>query len=173
MIDLILKPRVTTCIGTRLALKDDRPLQPTLPAMETPHRRFPLLRLAVAFSMTLLSACGTWIHDDIPMVILAGPFRWIGRRKISLFYRPGKDPLWFKPSFLKGRITPVEMYTDGGSVPRVFWNIPGLSPWALGPAYVIHDYIFLVHRCGLPDPEVAKLTFEDSALVLAEVGKSL
>ena len=80
----------------------------------------------------------------------------------------------FKPSFMKQPIVPRDMFTDGGSVPRIFWNIPGLSPWALGPAYIIHDWIFEVHRCGRPaPPEVAAITFEQSALILAEVGKAL
>jgi hypothetical protein len=65
------------------------------------------------------------------------------------------------------------MYTDGGSVPRAFWNIPGLSPWSCGPAYIIHDYIFAVHRCGWPDPVVSQIKFEESAEILAEVGKVL
>jgi hypothetical protein len=71
-------------------------------------------------------------------------------------------------------IVPETMYTDGGSVPQILWGIPGLSPWALGPAYIIHDWIFLVHRCSLPaPPEVKAITFEQSAQILAEVGKSL
>jgi hypothetical protein len=71
-------------------------------------------------------------------------------------------------------IVPETMYTDGGSVPQILWGIPGLSPWALGPAYIIHDWIFLVHRCNLPaPPEVKAITFEQSAQILAEVGKSL
>ena len=45
----------------------------------------------------------------------------------------------FQPSFMTQPIIPEDMYTDGGSVPRIFWNIPGLSPWGLGPAYIIHD----------------------------------
>ena len=53
-------------------------------------------------------------------------------------------------------------------------GIPGLSPWALGPAYIIHDWIFLVHRCNLPaPPEVKAITFPQSAQILAEVGKAL
>ena len=66
------------------------------------------------------------------------------------------------------------MYTDGGTIPRIFWSIPGLSPWGLGPAYVIHDYLFLVHRCHRPaPPEVTAITFPQSAQILAEVGKAL
>jgi hypothetical protein len=67
------------------------------------------------------------------------------------------------------------MYTDGGSVPQVLWGIPGLSPWALGPAYIIHDWIFEVHRCPniKATPEEKAITFEESALILAQVGKAL
>ena len=39
---------------------------------------------------------------------------------------------------------------------------------------MIHDWLFEVHRCHRPaPPEVAAITFEQSAQVLAEVGKSL
>src|SRR5205823_9589932 len=52
--------------------------------------------------------------------------------------------------------------------------VPGLSPWAFGPAYIIHDWLFAVHRCHYPaPPEIQAITFEQSAQVLAEVGKSL
>jgi hypothetical protein len=66
------------------------------------------------------------------------------------------------------------MYTDGGSVPQIFWSIPGLSPWAFGPAYIVHDWLFVVHRCHWPaPPEVQAITFEQLAQILPEVGKSL
>jgi hypothetical protein len=45
-------------------------------------------------------------------------------------------------------VKPERMYTDGGSIPRVFWSVKGLSPWGYGPAYVLHDWLFHVHRCG-------------------------
>src|SRR5262249_41845045 len=56
-------------------------------------------------------------------------------------------PLSFRPSFMTTPIVPEDMFTTGGSVPRVFCSIPGLSPWGLGPAYIIHDWLFFVHRC--------------------------
>ena len=60
------------------------------------------------------------------------------------------------------------------SVPQILWGIPGLSPWGLGPAYIIYDWIFEVHRCGRPaPPEVTQITLEQSAQILAEVGKAL
>jgi hypothetical protein len=134
-------------------------------------------RLAACLATLLLAACGTWIHDDIPDGDLTGVVTIEWAKQDYFIYRPerGKE-LSFQPDFWKGtnkRITPTLMYTDGGSIPRFFWNIPGLSPWGFGPAYVIHDYIFAVHRCGWNDPVVAQITFEQSAEILAEVGKAL
>lgn len=134
------------------------------------------LRFAVFLSTVLLTACGTWIHDDIPDGDLGGTVSVDWTSEDLFIYRPSNDPLWFKPSFLMNtnlRIQPTAVVTDGGSIPRFFWNIPGLSPWAFGPAYVIHDYIFTVHRCGWNDPVVSQITFDQSALVLAEIGKAL
>ena len=74
-------------------------------------------------------------------------------------------------------IDPQDMFTDGGSVPQMLWGIPGLSPWALGPAYIMHDWIFLLHRCPnfavKATPQERAITFDQSALVLAQVGKAL
>jgi hypothetical protein len=96
------------------------------------------------------------------------------RQDKFIFRKDGKNTFSFKPSFMKTAIVPEDMFTDGGSVPQIFWGIPGLSPWGLGPAYIIHDWIFEVHRCGRPaPPEVAQITFEQSAQILAEVGKAL
>jgi hypothetical protein len=53
-----------------------------------------------------------------------------------VYRRPGKPD-----------IRPARMYTDGGSIPRIFWSQKGLSPWAYGPAYVIHDFLYNEHRC--------------------------
>src|SRR5207245_1298266 len=87
---------------------------------------------------------------------------------------PHSDPLTFQPSFMAEPIVPVEIFTDGGSIPRVLWGIPGLSPWGLGPAYVVHDYVFVVHRCNWDAPDhVKQITFEQSAEILAELGKAL
>lgn len=92
----------------------------------------------------------------------------------EFIYVKASNPLSFRPSFMDTDIVPETMYTDGGSVPQILWGIPGLSPWALGPAYIIHDWIFLVHRCNLPAPPAVKaITFDQSAQILAEVGKAL
>jgi hypothetical protein len=68
-----------------------------------------------------------------------------------------------------GRLNPCIRLTktEGGAA-------NGLSPWGLGPAYIIHDWIFEVHRCRRPAPaEIQNITFEQSALILAEVARAL
>lgn len=56
------------------------------------------------------------------------------------------------------RLTPDDITTDGGSIPRVLWNLPGFSPWDYLPAYVLHDWLFTKKPC----------TFDEANLILAE-----
>ncbi len=140
-----------------------------------PRRRGWLHALAF-LGATTLAGCVLGIPlEDLPSGILKGHVvvQWDGEDRF-IYLKQQSNPLSFQPSFMSKPIVPENMYTDGGSVPRVFWSIPGLSPWGLGPAYVIHDWIFEVHRCSRPaPPEVTQITFEQSALILAEVGKAL
>ena len=133
------------------------------------------LRGLVSFAALPLAGCAGWINrDEIGKGELQGDVevRWIGQDRF-IYLKTG-NPLSFKPSFMTVPIVPDVMFTDGGSVPQVFWGIPGLSPWGLGPAYIIHDWLFEVRRCGRnAPPEVKAITFEQSALILAEVGQEL
>jgi hypothetical protein len=63
------------------------------------------------------------------------------------------------------------MYTDGGSIPRIFWSVPGYSPWGIGPAYIIHDWLFTAHHCSAAGYDL--MHFEDSARVMGETIKTL
>jgi hypothetical protein len=130
-----------------------------------------LLALAIVFAASLVG-CASWTTYGDGILKGRTVVQW--DREDKFIYLKTSNPLSFKPSFLNTPIVPETMYTDGGTIPRIFWSIPGLSPWGLGPAYVIHDWLFEVHRCHRPaPPEVAAITFEQSAQVLAEVGKSL
>ena len=80
------------------------------------------------------------------------------------------NPLRFTASDKKV-ITPSKMYTDGGSVPRILWGIPGLSPWGYAPAYIVHDWLFEAHHQD--NPEYRDITFDRSAEILAEGIKTL
>ena len=136
------------------------------------------LRGLAALAAAPLAGCATWINygDISGDNELKGRVRVDWVREDKFIYRKTiGDALSFRPSFMTTPIVPDEMYTDGGSVPRVFWSIPGLSPWALAPAYIIHDWIFFVHRCNPPNvpDEVRNITFRQSALILAEIGKAL
>jgi hypothetical protein len=126
----------------------------------------------VLFITAALGGCATWINYGNGVLQGRTVIQWVAEDKF--IYLKTSNPLSFQPSFLNVPIVPDTMYTDGGSIPRIFWSIPGLSPWGLGPAYVIHDWLFAVHRCNRPaPPEVKAITFEQSAQILAEVGKSL
>ncbi len=61
-------------------------------------------------------------------------------------------------------ITPGPMITDGGSIPRICWSIPGLNPWDYMPAFLIHDWDFMAHHCKADYPR----SFEQANLTLAE-----
>ncbi|MEZ5812473.1 MAG: hypothetical protein R3D45_13760 [Rhizobiaceae bacterium] len=67
-------------------------------------------------------------------------------------------------------ITPQLMDTDGGSIPMILHGWSKMSPWRYGPGYIIHDWIFVAHKCKhKPDDD---FTFEQSALILAEAIKT-
>lgn len=67
-------------------------------------------------------------------------------------------------------IRPQLMYTDGGSIPRLFWSAPHLGPWDFAPGFIIHDWLFLQHRCKSGNWQ--EFSFERSASVLAEALKT-
>jgi Protein of unknown function (DUF1353) len=130
------------------------------------------LHVIVALAVTALAGCASWVTYGDGTLKGRVVVQWTQEDKF--IYLKQSNPLSFQPSFMTIPIVPENMRTDGGSIPRVFWSIPGLSPWGLGPAYIIHDWLFEVHRCHRPaPPEVAQITFEQSAQILAEVGKSL
>lgn len=81
---------------------------------------------------------------------------------------------WFYMSFLSHLrfvrsmgdiVDPEDTPTDGGSVPRPFWNLPGLDPTYYMKAYVIHDYMFRTHQKAKGVP----VNFDEANLILAEM----
>lgn len=66
---------------------------------------------------------------------------------------------------------PCLMDTDGGTIPLILHGIKKFAPWGYAPAYVIHDWLFVAHKCNVtPDNDVS---FERSADILAEAIKTL
>ncbi|MDX0481415.1 hypothetical protein GOD90_20275 [Sinorhizobium medicae] len=66
------------------------------------------------------------------------------------------------------RVEPRRMFTDGGSIPRLFRWGNGLDPWGFAPAYLLHDYEFDLHRCGRSDK-----SFEDVRDTMMEAVRTL
>lgn len=133
------------------------------------------IAIVAGFLAVGLAGCATVEVGDPDKIELSGKVVLEWDRPDYFYYRKSPTaPLTFKPSFLDEPIIPGEMYTDGGSIPEVFRGIPGLSPWAVGPAYILHDWLFKVKRCGFEAPPAEKnMKFRQSAQVLAEVAFAL
>lgn len=86
---------------------------------------------------------------------------WLSPRDYAYTPVPG-DEFYFKRA--SGEIIkPTAMHTDGGTIPRLVWSLPNLSPWDYLPAYIIHDYEYVMHHEG-----DTKHSFEEVNLTLAE-----
>jgi hypothetical protein len=122
--------------------------------------------LAGAALALALSGCATLTQPG-PGGTLTGKLivQWAGENQFIYLPDPD-DPLTFVTSDQR-RIVPQRMYTDGGSVPPVFWALPGFSPWGYGPAYIVHDWLFEQHHCRYSG--WTEVSFEDSARILGEV----
>jgi Protein of unknown function (DUF1353) len=126
---------------------------------------------AVLLFATCLIGCSQYVYQHTSTGTFKGKLdvRWIEPDRF--IYVPNtEDPMRFTTSQNKV-IRPDKMYTDGGSIPRLFWSVPGYSPWGYAPAYIIHDWLFEAHHCELS--EYKDVSFEDSARDLAEGIKTL
>ncbi|MEO0794270.1 MAG: hypothetical protein AAFX93_03855 [Verrucomicrobiota bacterium] len=92
--------------------------------------------------------------------------RWIGPNDF-MYHPDAADPLTFHRKDAAGNViesvTLGAMTTDGASIPRLIWPIPGFSPWDYGPAHLLHDWEFEAHHRGLNNK-----SFEDVNLTFAE-----
>lgn len=137
-----------------------------------------------------LGACGVVDYDDLPDARFEGVLHvvWIGEGSDFVgdgrfVYLPDETaPLRLvrsDPEASVAVIEPPAMFTDGGSIPRPATLFGGLSPWGYGPAYVIHDWIFVARQClndGVADPvytPYAAMEFQESAQVIAEAIQAL
>jgi len=66
-------------------------------------------------------------------------------------------------------ITPLEMDTNGGSIPQIAQVLLGTSAWGYGPAFMIHDWEFAAHYMAQENPSFKfKKTFNQVNRTLAE-----
>lgn len=117
-----------------------------------------------------MTSCASIFYMKTPTGKFSGKLdvEWIAPNQFV--YRPHPaDPLIYMTS--DGRkIQPRTMYTDGGSIPRLFWSSPGFGPWDFAPGYVIHDWLFVQHHCREGDWQA--YDFPRSAEILAEAIKT-
>ncbi|ODT07850.1 MAG: hypothetical protein ABS58_05180 [Mesorhizobium sp. SCN 65-20] len=116
---------------------------------------------------------------------------WVGEDKF-VYYPYYSDPLTYRlPASQAKRvgaetIRPGAIYTDGGSIPRAVRNWTGFSPWGYGPAYIVHDWLFIARHCILNNrvelhdrrdraevDKVRNVDFQLSADMLASVIQAL
>lgn len=152
----------------------------------------PMRKIAVAAALLLsLAGCvSPYLMAKLGKIGGAVTTIWVGADKFV--YVPGDEGnnFAFETASTGRVIAPGMMYTDGGSIPRVAQIFKGFSSWGFGPAYVVHDWIFYGHNCYV-DPASssyndvvrfddvngvngsAPISFDESALILAEVIKTL
>jgi Protein of unknown function (DUF1353) len=118
--------------------------------MSNPAKRSPLLLLVLAAAV--FSRPGNALDQTKAKPEISGALliQWTAEDRF-IFVPDPASPLRLRTSRNR-EITPGRMYTDGGSIPRVFWSVRGFSPWGYGPAYVVHDWLFHQHRCKLDMP---------------------
>jgi hypothetical protein len=119
----------------------------------------------------ILGACSSLHYARVKEGTLEGRLvvEWI--RPDRFIFRPDPDnPLRFVRSNGKV-IQPQTIHTDGGSIPRPMWAFKNYSPWGYAPAFIIHDWLFHVHRRKLESSEDYDL--KEAALVLSEVMKTM
>jgi hypothetical protein len=138
-----------------------------------------LRRIAPVCLAVALTGCVTFDYSSTRPGTLSGALivMWVGENKF-VFAPDLTDPLKFTRR--SGEvIRPGLMYTDGGSIPRIAQPLAGFSPWGYAPAYMIHDWIFVGRHCLVDDIDTARfqslknISFDESALILAEVIKTL
>ncbi|THH36688.1 DUF1353 domain-containing protein [Aliishimia ponticola] len=151
--------------------------------------------------LLVLSACTHVGYDRVPRGTFSGTLLvvWTGPNADSFL---GDGDFIYVPligdelTFTRGEramasggsriIQPEPFYTDGGSIPRSVQSLRGFNAWGYGPAYIIHDWLFVARKClndeaaGLPEAEVTPemrkirdMSFAESARVMAETIKTL
>lgn len=131
--------------------------------------------LAITLLVLPLGGCIDWFYklnyDQFDTGKLKGKLivEWIDQDKFVFVPDPEK-PLTFERK--NGEvIRPQRMYTDGGSVPRALRVLKSYSPWGYAPAFIVHDWLFVMKQCQLAGYE--KYDVEKAATIMAEAMKTV
>jgi len=94
---------------------------------------------------------------------------WVDQDKF-IFLPDQQNPLKFTRKN-KDVIEPQRMFTDGGSIPAPLRAIKSYSPWGYAPAFIVHDWLFVMKHCKVPGYE--KYDLEKAATIMSEVMKTV
>ena len=129
----------------------------------------------VLLLVTPLAGCTDWIYgrsyDQTDIGKLEGKLivEWIDQDRF-VFIPDDAKPLKFRRK--NGEtIQPQRMFTDGGTIPQALRAVKSYSPWGYAPAFIIHDWLFVMNHCKLPGHE--KYDVDKAAQVMAEVMKTV
>jgi hypothetical protein len=112
-----------------------------------------------------------WYYDRTDVGSLKGKLvvEWVDQDKF-IFVPDAQDPLTFVRKNNE-TIRPQTMYTDGGSIPAPLRALKSYSPWGYAPAFIIHDWLFVMKHCKISGYESYDL--DKAAAVMAEVMKTV
>lgn len=127
--------------------------------------------LSLLGAIYLLTGCaaGHYAHTDAGTFYGQTNLEWKNSHEF-VFHQSLERPFYFERAN-GDKIIPPSIYTDGGSIPRPFWILRGYSPWEYGPAFIIHDWLFVAHQCHVGGYE--KYTLQDAAQIMSECIKTL
>lgn len=115
------------------------------------------------FGNALYNSLGTGKFEGDIVVKWNGPDEFI--------FEPDPDEPFAYITAAGDRIEPRRMDTDGGSIPVLIRGLKKYSPWGYAPAFIIHDWIFTAHKCGVQPDD--KWSFTQAADIMAEAIKTL
>ncbi len=130
------------------------------------------MRITILIVFTLLTTGCASLHYEKTMIgELHGKLivQWIDHDKF-IFVPDEEKPLTFIRHNQK-RISPKRMYTDGGSIPRPMWVFRSYSPWGYAPAFIVHDWLFVMQHCKYLGHE--EFNVEEAAWVMSEIMKTM
>lgn len=131
--------------------------------------------IAITLLALPLTGCLDWFYgrayDQTPVGKLSGKLivEWIDQDKF-IFVPDDTNPLVFTRSSGE-KIQPQSMFTDGGSIPQALRAVKSYSPWGYAPAFIIHDWLFVMNHCKIAGHE--KYDVEKAAKVMAEAMKTV
>lgn len=126
----------------------------------------------VATAQSLATAwLGDALYDSLKPGKFEGRIQLIWNGMDSFIYLPDPQHPFAYTTAGGNRIQPKIMETDGGSIPRAIRNLTKFSSWGYAPAFIIHDWLFVAHKCGNAPDDTWQ--FDQTAYIMAEAIKTL